>query len=297
MARMTFSRALPRSQRSSSILPPHASLRADPHALCSRQAGTPLPSTWTRGGRGSRKWIPPVATSRTPPSHWRNASGRARSRSTGRTSHTPRESRIRAEPTCTISSIPARPGFAPPESRFFSFIYRTPDTRKERVGASFRYTTDVMLAYRERFLRLMGAIPAEVVSVPGAGLALDHAAENVGPRSIASGEDGWRGSQPRCSWRRFLAEYAGDLEALPALTRPTGELFSDASRIGEGALGNSPAGRGPGDPGFSRNRAGRGGARRRPAMGALPHFTADRRISIVSRVVASGVKDARVAHE
>ncbi len=114
---------------------------------------------------------------------------------------------------------------APPESRFFSFIYRTPDTRKERVGASFRYTTDVMLAYRERFLRLMGAIPAEVVSVPGAGLALDHAAENVGPRSMASGEDGWRGSQPRCSWRRFLAEYAGDLEALPALTRPTGSSF------------------------------------------------------------------------
>ncbi len=124
-----------------------------------------------------------------------------------------------------ISSSRARPGLAPPESRFFSFLYRTPDTRKERAGTSFRYTTDVMLAYRERLIRLMEAIPAEVVSVPGAGLALDHAEENHVPRSTVSGEDGWRESEPRCSWRRFIADYAGDLAALPLLTHPGGSSF------------------------------------------------------------------------
>jgi len=114
---------------------------------------------------------------------------------------------------------------APSESRFFSFIYRTPDTRKERTDTGFRYTTDVMLAYRDRLLHLMREIPAEVTSVPGAGLALDQAVRNITPRSSASGEDAWRHSQPSCSWRRFLADYAGELAALPALTHPAGSSF------------------------------------------------------------------------
>lgn len=113
----------------------------------------------------------------------------------------------------------------PAESRFFSFIYRTPETRKERVGTSFRYTTDVMLAYRERFLRLMSVLPAQVVSVPGAGLALDRAPASLTPLPVGPMDDGWRRSQPRCSWRRFLANYAGDLAALPVLAYPGGSSF------------------------------------------------------------------------
>jgi hypothetical protein len=113
----------------------------------------------------------------------------------------------------------------PAESRFFSFIYRSPDTRKERVGAGFRYTTDVMLAYRERLLRLMTAIPAHVLSVPGAGLSLEPGPEKATRGTAESREDGWRGSRPRCGWRRFLADYAGDLAALPALTHPGGNSF------------------------------------------------------------------------
>jgi hypothetical protein len=114
---------------------------------------------------------------------------------------------------------------APSESKFFSFIYRTPDTRKEHTGGGFRYTTDVMLGYRYHLLRLMGDIPAEVTSVPGAGLALDQAVRRIAPRSSICGEDGWRSSRPSCSWRRFLAGYAGDLAALPALTHPAGSSF------------------------------------------------------------------------
>jgi hypothetical protein len=93
------------------------------------------------------------------------------------------------------------------------------------VGASFRYTTDVMLAYRDRLVGLMGALPAEVASVPGDGLALDRAGQNVTPRRSTCGEDGWRGAQPSCTWRRFLADYAGDLAALPALMQPAGSSF------------------------------------------------------------------------
>jgi hypothetical protein len=119
---------------------------------------------------------------------------------------------------------------APSESRFFSFIYRTPDTRKENMGTSFRYTTDVMLAYRDRLLQLMADLPAEVASVPGAGLALHQEGRNITTRSSTFGEDGWRGSQPSCSWRRFLADYAGDLAALPELTHPAGSSFRTLHR-------------------------------------------------------------------
>ncbi len=114
---------------------------------------------------------------------------------------------------------------APSESSFFSFIYRTPDTRKQRVGATFRYTTDVMLAYRARLVRLMGAIPAEVAAVPGAGLALDPERQNSAARTSTACADAWRGSQPSCSWRRFLADYAGDLAALPLPAHPAGSSF------------------------------------------------------------------------
>jgi len=119
---------------------------------------------------------------------------------------------------------------APSESKFFSFIYRTPDTRKERTGAGFRYTTDVMLAYRDRLLRLMGDIPADVTTVPGAGLALEQAVRTDAPRSSTCGADGWRSSRPSCGWRRFLADYAGDLAALPGLTHPAGSSIRTRHR-------------------------------------------------------------------
>ena len=114
---------------------------------------------------------------------------------------------------------------APSESRVFAFIYRTPDTRKERTGAGFRYTTDVMLAYRDRLLRLMQDIPADVTCVPGGGLDLDQARGTIAPRSSICGEEGWRISQPSCGWRRFLADYADKLAALTTLEPPAGSSF------------------------------------------------------------------------
>lgn len=114
---------------------------------------------------------------------------------------------------------------SPSESRFFSFIYRSADTKKERVGKSFRYTTDVMLAYRERLLRLLRIIPAEVVAVRGGGLSLDHPKENNNPPRMPVEDNAWRRSRPQCSWRRFLADYAANLAALPGLATPTGISF------------------------------------------------------------------------
>jgi hypothetical protein len=114
---------------------------------------------------------------------------------------------------------------SPSESRFFSFVHRSADTKKELVGKSFRYTTDVMLAYRDRLLRLLRNIPAEVVAVRGGGLSLDHPRETGNPPRMPVQDNAWRLSRPRCSWRRFLADYAANLAALPGLSTPTGSSF------------------------------------------------------------------------
>ena len=118
---------------------------------------------------------------------------------------------------------------APAESRFFSFLFRSPDTAKERVGESIRYTTGVLLDYRARLLGLMERLDAEVIPVEGGGLSLEKArtAEGTtgGTTGIATKEGLWKSDHARCSWREFLASYARDLAALPALGRAPGLSF------------------------------------------------------------------------
>jgi hypothetical protein len=116
----------------------------------------------------------------------------------------------------------------PSESRFFSFIYRSADTKKEPVGNGFRYTTDVMLAYRERLLRFFRIIPAEVTAMRGGGLSLDHPKQNPSPPHVE--DNAWRQSRPQCGWRRFLEDYAADLASLPGLSTPTGNSFRALGR-------------------------------------------------------------------
>lgn len=113
----------------------------------------------------------------------------------------------------------------PTESRVFSFIFRSPDTRKEQVGTTFRYTTDVMLAYRARLLRLIQRIRSEVIAVQGGGMSLDQAVVKERSESHADDEIGWRRSHARCGWRQFLAGYVQDLAALDPLGEPAGSSF------------------------------------------------------------------------
>ena len=116
---------------------------------------------------------------------------------------------------------------APAESRFFSFLFRSPDTAKEQVGESIRYTTGVLLDYRTRLLGLMERLDAEVIAVEGGGLSLEKARMAGGAPGAASGEELWKSGRARCSWRDFLGAYARDLAALPALGRFPGRSFHD----------------------------------------------------------------------
>jgi hypothetical protein len=54
---------------------------------------------------------------------------------------------------------------------------------------------------------------------------LDHVRENSNPSRARDEENDWRRSGPQCSWRRFLADYSANLEALAALPTLAGSSF------------------------------------------------------------------------
>jgi hypothetical protein len=116
---------------------------------------------------------------------------------------------------------------APLESRVFSFIFRSSDTRKERIGQNIRYTTGVLLDYRARLLGLMKRLDAEVIPVAGAGLPLDTTLMTEHVSGSGTGQELWKSSRARCGWRDFLGAYARDLSALPDLGRFPGRAFHD----------------------------------------------------------------------
>lgn len=105
---------------------------------------------------------------------------------------------------------------SPTEARFFSFTFGSAQARREVHGGRVLYTTPVLLGYRERFMRLMESIDADVVPVPGAGLDLPRACASS-PSRPAADADPRRlpADSPSSTWREFLSDYARKVERLP----------------------------------------------------------------------------------
>ncbi len=116
----------------------------------------------------------------------------------------------------------------PAETSFFAFLHRAGDPVREQVGGSVRYTTALLLAYRDSLQRLAGRIPAKVTAATGRGLTLHFASGGRGDASAATGGNpapsGARDSPE--DWRRFLRRFAGDLAAAPAPTAPPSRWFA-----------------------------------------------------------------------
>jgi len=105
---------------------------------------------------------------------------------------------------------------SPAEARLFSFVHHSTQARREVHGGRVLYTTPLLLGYRERFMRLMNSMDAEIVPVPGAGLDLFlNGKKSAAPASAET--DPWprSGQSPSSSWREFLSEYARNVERLP----------------------------------------------------------------------------------
>jgi hypothetical protein len=136
------------------------------------------------------------------------------------------------------------------EAKFFSFVHGSALARRESQGGRVIYTTTVLRGYRERFMRLMETIDADVIPIPGAGLDLVRRREKT-PASTAAEADLWPPPVDSLvpSWREFLSHYAREVELLPMVTAvSTGhekELWSTilpvAARVVREGCGPGPA--------------------------------------------------------
>jgi hypothetical protein len=113
---------------------------------------------------------------------------------------------------------------SPAESRWVSFLFRSPDTHGVHAGGRMLYTTSVMNSYRASIVSLMESMEAEVVPVQGEGLSLRHEKHSSRPPGDAP-PTFWPQSRPLCGWKDLLAGYAHDLEDLPSFGNQPGVWF------------------------------------------------------------------------
>ncbi len=110
---------------------------------------------------------------------------------------------------------------SPAEARFFAFVCGSaaaPARREVRAGKAL-YSTPVLDGYRDRFLRLVQSIDAEVILVPGAGQELPRGTSKPRvPTTVAAEAEPKPSDAPRSTWREFLSRYLRSIELLPAFS-------------------------------------------------------------------------------
>ncbi len=130
---------------------------------------------------------------------------------------------------------------APLETSFYSFLYRSGEAIREKTGDSFRYTTPLLLRYRESIEGLSRRIAARVLAAKGEGLPLDLATEGEErqgqPRSDWPTGPARRGAKGAsgAEWQLVLREYARGLGRVPRARLPLASWF-DGLQPGEREL-------------------------------------------------------------
>ncbi len=124
--------------------------------------------------------------------------------------------------------------FQPLENSSFSFLLRGANIIREKTGGFFRYTTNSMLAYKERMEIAIGEIGVRVTAPPGRGLPL----EIKRTKPLRSTSAGFRFPQPEFlqpesesheSWRDYAASLVRKLKSLPAPTAPLSSYWHSLS--------------------------------------------------------------------
>jgi hypothetical protein len=105
---------------------------------------------------------------------------------------------------------------SPAEGSFYLFVHGSAQAHRLVRSGRVLYTTPLLLGYRERFMKLMETIDADVIPVPGLGLELLRSGKKA-PALASAETDPWPppGDSPSRRWKEFLTEYAWNIERLP----------------------------------------------------------------------------------
>jgi hypothetical protein len=119
--------------------------------------------------------------------------------------------------------------FSPLEAGFYSFLFRSTDFRRERIGAGWRYESELLTGYRDRLVAMMRSLDSQVNPIPGLGLPIPRW-DPPAPIAPANrpGSD-WEPSSPFCDWKDFLSGYAEQLAALSGFSSNPARYFAQLS--------------------------------------------------------------------
>ena len=113
----------------------------------------------------------------------------------------------------------------PLEGSLFDFIHRSSRLSREMVSGTARYTTPVLLDYRDRLERLSSTLNARLMASEGRGLPLQLERLPGGPPASGNTEL-WDDASSARSCLDFLREYRQQLAALPGPAAPVGRWLS-----------------------------------------------------------------------
>ena len=110
---------------------------------------------------------------------------------------------------------------SPAEARFFAFVCgsTTGPARRQVHAGRVLYSTPLLNGYRDRFLRLMESIDAEVLTERDAGQELSHGSNMPHvSQQVSAAEWPKPADAPERSWWEFLSDYSRSVEMLPAFS-------------------------------------------------------------------------------
>jgi hypothetical protein len=118
----------------------------------------------------------------------------------------------------------------PVESRFYSFLHRAADVRREESASGVTYTPPVLASYRQRLEAYVRVTGGHATAVRGEGLCISWPRAEGPSLGFAQGSAGAAASPP-IEWRDFLERYAAAIRTLAPLTDPPGRSFMSLPMI------------------------------------------------------------------
>ncbi|MBN2536545.1 MAG: motility associated factor glycosyltransferase family protein [Spirochaetales bacterium] len=120
--------------------------------------------------------------------------------------------------------------FDPLEKLFLSFIFKNKHLIKEKIGDTFRYTTNQLLSYKERLENAISEYSSHIIHVRGKGLPVSIGKKQKTKQGVNHSNVLLAQGPAHCDWISFLKFYIDELNRLPEPFFPVTKYLSDLSQ-------------------------------------------------------------------